>query len=153
MKIDCPLSFDTHINFMADRQYSAAAVDVPKLVVQLTAVSILHFRKRYFKWDAVPVKLMSQPHYECDRGFQDLIALIIIDLMNNEWLIVSSLGSNITITRVMTRTSTINNNSITISNNHKATTPVSSSTTISRPQIKISKFLIEILSSCSIRLI
>ena len=57
---------------MADRQYSTAAVAVLKLVVRLTAVSILHFRSRYFKLDAVPVKVMSQqPHYECDRGFQD----------------------------------------------------------------------------------
>ena len=69
---------------------------------------------------------------------------INIDLMNNEWLIFSFLG-NITITRVMTRTSTINSRCIMIKTNHKpkATTPVSSSTTISRLQIKISKFWIK----------
>ena len=74
-----------------------------------------------------------------------LTAPISIDLMNNEWLIVSFLGSNMTITRVMTRTSTISSSSIMIKINHKpkATTPVSSSTTISRPQIKICKFWIK----------
>ena len=84
-------------------------------------------------------------------------ALINIDLMNNQWLLVSSLGSNmITTTRVMTRTnsgissSSSSSSSITIKINNKPTTPVSSSsTTISRLPIKICKCWIKILGSCS----